>query len=250
MKKYFITFSNIQNQENINDNFFEAGKRIIKQAENTKLFDKCIFYTDEVLKNEHSDFWNKHKDFILNNKKGFGLYIWKPYIIKKTMDTLLDGDVVLYLDAGCEIRGEKQKNMPELFELVKKHKIIGSLTSPENQYTSIDLIVSVNMENNIHDILTPQRQGGTNAFLVCDETRKLVDEWYNLSIDYDLISGKKKSNISITQYPQLKDLNIGMRGYRHDQSIFSLLTKKYNIFADYMHKFTYIIRNRSGKSNV
>ena len=53
---------------------------------------------------DDSEYWNKHKNFILNtkHKKGHGYYIWKPYLIQKTMNKMNDGDILLYSDAGCE----------------------------------------------------------------------------------------------------------------------------------------------------
>ena len=49
------------------------------------------------------EFWKKNGDFIEKNKRGYGYWLWKSYIIKKTMDMMKDGDILLYLDSGCEI---------------------------------------------------------------------------------------------------------------------------------------------------
>ena len=79
--KYFITFAAGS------DDYIKAGERLIKQANDTELFDNTFLYTDKSLQ-EDSIFWTKHKDFIMNNKRGFGYWIWKPYIIKKTLEDL------------------------------------------------------------------------------------------------------------------------------------------------------------------
>ena len=102
-KKYFITFGGG------GQNYIDAGNRLINQINNTELFDKTILYTDIDLKND-SEFWNKHSNFILKNKKGFGYWLWKPYIIKKTIAQMKDGDILLYLDAGCEFNIKKKEN--------------------------------------------------------------------------------------------------------------------------------------------
>ena len=43
-------------------------------------------------------FWENHSSFIENNKKGYGYWLWKPYIIKKTLEKMKKGDILLYLD--------------------------------------------------------------------------------------------------------------------------------------------------------
>ena len=82
--------------------YYDAVKRLTKQSTELELFDNIIGYTDKNLKNDNI-FWEKHSNFITNNKRGYGYWIWKPYLIKKTMDNMKDGDILLYLDCGCEI---------------------------------------------------------------------------------------------------------------------------------------------------
>ena len=49
------------------------------------IFDKIIGYTTIYLVNDKK-FWNEHGDFIKKNPRGFGYWIWKPYLIKKTLE--------------------------------------------------------------------------------------------------------------------------------------------------------------------
>jgi len=115
--KVFITFGAG------GQNYIDAGKRLIEQAKSTGYFDKIILYTDKHLKNDKK-FWNQHSNFISKNKRGYGYWIWKSYIIKKTMELMKDGDILLYLDCGCEIGGGKQLLIPKFFNVIKKDKII------------------------------------------------------------------------------------------------------------------------------
>ena len=39
----------------------------------------------------------------INKKRGYGYWIWKPYLIKKIFDEIQYGDVINYLDIGCHI---------------------------------------------------------------------------------------------------------------------------------------------------
>lgn len=237
MSKYCITFGAG------NDNYIKAGERLFNQVNNTNYFDRVILFTDKDLKDD-IEFWNRHGEFIEKNKRGYGYWLWKPYLIKKTMEKMKDNDILLYLDCGCEIGAYKKNQIPKFFEFVKKDKLIGSVVKSaiciEKEWNKMDLILHLQM-NNEKFINTPQRQAGVVMYLVCEETRKLVSEWYDIACNYHM----KDDSPSIS-----KNIN-GFREHRHDQSIFSLLTKKYNLFSDKdINDCVFIYRNRTGKSRL
>jgi hypothetical protein len=223
MSTHFITFGAGIFDNYVHDkpaNFYEAGKRLINEAKNLQVFDNTQLYSDADLKDDLI-FWSQHKDFITNNKIGYGYWIWKSYIIKKTMNNMKDGDILLYADSGCTLRKDK-KYMLELFQKVRKDKIIGGLTSYSDvRCTKQDLINHLGMENS-EKIHTKQRAGGGIMFYVCDKTRNLVDLWYNTCCNYHMINDSKSKEKN----------HISYMFHRHDQSVFSLLTKKYNLFSD------------------
>ena len=86
----------------------------------------------------------------------------------------------------------------------------------------MDLLLKLDM-NKPEYTDTLQRQGGTNMFLVCDKIRDFVDEWYKLSCDYHLIDNS----------PSINKNHVDFKEHRHDQSIFSFLSKKYKIYSKY-----------------
>jgi len=75
-------------------NYIEAGERLISQAKASELFDNCIIYTDAYLKTDTA-FWSQHSKFIEANHRGYGYWIWKSYLIKKTMERMADGDILV-----------------------------------------------------------------------------------------------------------------------------------------------------------
>lgn len=44
--------------------------------------------------------FQSHNAWIFEQKKGGGLWIWKPYVIYKTLNRVPDNTIVVYLDAG------------------------------------------------------------------------------------------------------------------------------------------------------
>jgi len=232
MKIKFITFGS-------HSFYLDAAIRLINQAKQLNIFTETILYTGECLKKD-TDFWNNHSDFITKNSRGYGYWLWKPYIIKKNMENMDDNDILLYLDCGCELGDDKKTQLLECINIVKTDKIIGTTTSNERQYNKMDLLVKLNM-NNSNYLNTPQRQAGANLFLVCSETRNLVNEWYTLSCDYHNIDDTPSKEKNFDDFID----------HRHDQSIFSLLTKKYDIFSKTsLFGAIYYIRNKSRVSLI
>jgi hypothetical protein len=232
-KKYFVTFGSGGQK------YIDAGKRLIKQANAIQLFDNVKLYTDKHLKNDYQ-FWKKHGNFILNNKRGYGYWIWKSYIIKKTMDELNNGDIILYLDCGCEININKKQKLIESFDYVQNDLIIGTYTQDDKRWNKMDLILYLDM-NKKEYLNTPQHQAGALMILVNNKTRELVNKWYYISCNYHLIDDTPSNYKNFDCFKE----------HRHDQSIFSLLTKKYNIYSKRtLNNCIDILRNKSGISKL
>jgi len=222
------------------DNYIEAGNRIIKQAKILNIFDNLNLYTAEDLKKD-KEFWDRHGTFIQNNKRGYGYWIWKSYLIDKTMDKLKDGDILLYCDIGCEIIQNEKRYLLEYIEYVKKYKILAHALYITNEYafSKMDLILKLGMTN-YREVYFCQIESGIILLEVSNVIRKIIKEWYELCCDYHNIDDSPSINPNVKFFYE----------HRHDQSVFSLLLKKYKIFTDIIkeNKCIKYIRNRTGKS--
>lgn len=234
MSSTFITFGGG------GKNYIDACHRLVGQAKSLELFDNTIVYTDDYLKKD-VEFWKKHHQFIENNSKGYGYWLWKPYIVKKTLEMMKDNDILMYLDSGCEIDYRKKELFKKNFELVKTVNIIGSPTQVENKYNKMDLVLHLDMLNDKY-LKTPQLQGGVWFMFVCDKTRNLVNTWYEIACNYHMIDDTPSINKNLDCFID----------HRHDQSIFSLLTKKYDLFNTQhtIDSCVEIIRNKTGISRI
>ena len=221
-------------------NYINAANRLTDQVKELEIFDEIKNYNSNSLKND-PEFWDKHKDFCEKNRRGYGYWLWKPYLIKKTMEQLKDGDIVLYLDCGCEIDVNEKSYLNEMIDIVKTDNIIGTLTLADKDWNKMDLILKLDM-NDIDVLKTPQHQAGALMFLVCDTTRNIVNEWYNIGCDYH----------NIDDSPSISKNLDCFRQHRHDQSIFSLLTKKHNVYSksSLRKKCIKYTRNKSGISKL
>ena len=233
MIKEFITFGGGAK------NFHEAGERLKNQALNLELFDKVTLYTEEDLKKD-TEFWNKHGEFIENNKRGYGYWIWKSYLIKKKFDSMNDGDVLMYLDCGCEIHINRRGIINYYFDLVKTRYIITTIIDKEKLWNKMDVILRLGMLDD-KVMNSGQKEAGMLLFFVCEKTRKIVNDWYELCSDYRNIDDSPSMVCNDNEYKE----------HRHDQSVLSLLLKKNEIVTDIlMHDCVYYIRNTTGVSRL
>lgn len=200
-------------------NYYNAVKRISKEAKNTNLFDKIISYTDIDLKND-SEFWDKHGKFLEDNKTGYGYWLWKPYINYKVIQKMEDNDIIFYADAGCTLYDTGINTFNRYIDIINQSKY-GILTftvnrATDKQYTKLDLLNFMDMNNDIY-INSLQICATTLIYRKCDHTQLIINEWYKISSNHDLIADQPNNTKNYKEFLQ----------HRRDQSIFSLLCKKY-----------------------
>ncbi len=173
---------------------------------------KLIGGFDEVLHASPNDI---SQDFIKMNavafsyKRGAGLWIWKPYIIYKTLSKLNDGDILFYADSGCFVF----RNICKLI-LYKMKTNLWCCEIPliEEEFTKEDCFVQMNLtDSNFRK--SPQRIATYFAIRKCEETIRFIKEWLKYCQNIDLLKPAESKGVLIS--------------HREDQSIFSLLTKKY-----------------------
>jgi glycosyltransferase involved in cell wall biosynthesis/GR25 family glycosyltransferase involved in LPS biosynthesis len=228
----FMTFGNAA--------FAGAVRRICNQAKETGVFDTIIAYGEDDLRAD-AEFWRAHGEFITRNARGYGYWIWKPYLIHKTLAAMKDGDILLYLDAGCEMNPLKRDMYHRYFKHVKRDLVIGTklYDLSDIQFTKMDLLRYMGMEGDYDKICKGQRQAGLIMMYVCPRVRELVKEWYDIACTYNLLDDS----------PSVEPNNGCFIEHRHDMAIFSLLTKKHGIFSEHtLETLIDVARNRTETS--
>jgi GR25 family glycosyltransferase involved in LPS biosynthesis len=244
-KIYFLSFGGGTGD------YHQAVERIGKQAESFGIFDEIICMTDLDLQKD-KEFWEKHKNFILNNKRGYGYWIWKPYLIHKIMtERMNDGDIIFYADSGCELNILGRKRFLDYIDIVNQNETLAfQMDLLEKQWTKMDLIKILKME----DENTGQIQATMQFYTKCKKNIDLLEQIYKLSImmNYRFVDDS----------PSIETNDKSFKEHRHEQSILSLLFKKNNCY--YIKDETYFypiwndgikypiwsIRNRTGKRYI
>lgn len=192
--------------------------RLKKEVSKFTSITESHFFTEKDLDDE---FKKDFHPFIY--RRGYGYWKWKVYFCKKTLDKLSLGDILIWSDAGNVFNSEAEHRFLEYLELAR--------TSPsgilafqdeymEKQYTKADCLAYFNALNNKNIIDSNQFWAGCCIFKKTINSTELIDRWYDISINhFDLITDKK------SEIPNLQ----GFIEHRHDQSIFSILAKQYDI---------------------
>ena len=207
----FITFS---------DGIKYKYDRIIEEAKTSKFFNECIAYT---LKDLDQNFIDKHSKFIENNPRGYGYWIWKPYIILKTMEKLKYNDIIMYSDSGSVINSNGFKRLKYYYEILNSYDIICFQIKYDeiewNKKDTIDYILNIFTNSNYSILTTKQITGGTIILRNNEKTYNFIKLWYNIMCNYDLIDDTPSKSPNFKEFKE----------HRHDQSILSLLTKLYDM---------------------
>ena len=107
--KKFITFGN--------EPYYNSVKIICNESRNLRIFNEIYGFSDKYLKTE-KDFWLKHCDFLETNKRGYGYWLWKPYLIKSEFDKMKENDILVYCDSGCQINENGKRRLHEYVDML------------------------------------------------------------------------------------------------------------------------------------
>lgn len=233
---HFITFSGG------NAAYRYTGRRLIKEIRKSKLFSTFELLVDRDLMDD-DEFYLNHKILYESNliPRGFGGWIWKPYIISKKLSEIPEGEILLYLDAGCHFNVstiqarnkfkfyfEETENKGSYLTQIRDNQFLEGFNIKlycEKYYSHPDLVKKIN----INELSLESNQIEANFIFLKNNqvNRNFINSWYQLCL-YDNYSYLRPQTFFIENYKCETNF---------DQSIFSLLAKKFNL--NYVENETY-----------
>ncbi|MAZ66511.1 MAG: hypothetical protein CMF25_05325 [Kangiellaceae bacterium] len=213
MKVYFTTYGD--------ERFKFSRQRIVDEASKIGVFDKVFCYDQSKLNRWFNDApANVLK--VLGCKKGGGYWIWKPFCVLDALSGLNAGDALIYADAGCTIYPtlESKENLLNLIdETNRSDEGVMRFASPFNEraWTKRDVFdaIAPNEFNNING-----KQLTANRFIIIKGSlgERQVEKWASYVMSsVSLFDDSKSARPSAAEFKQ----------NRHDQSVFSLISKRY-----------------------
>jgi hypothetical protein len=187
-----------------------------------------VVESDFSLSSNHQQFWERWRGFIEANPKGFGLYVWKPYLISHYLGTLDANTDLLYLDAGCvmHLSTSSIKRLDNLLRTLDDSSVISTELNRRHFGWDHDSFLEVNWtKSQLLSVLslskeaceTPQRQAGVILIRRNNKSEQFLKDWLDLStVDNGYFISEQDSEVN--QDPRFI-------AHRHDQSTFSSLSK-------------------------
>jgi hypothetical protein len=218
---YFVTFANTD---------FMSTDRIVSQAKEFGIF-RDIFAMNETC---IPDFIEKHRNFIENNKDGYGFWIWKPKVIMTALERINDGDILVYCDAGMYLN---KNGLPRFHQYInsmnlnERDMVTFSLNHiyKAQMFISASAIARYNPEF-IHYPPSNYCYAGVMIIRKTSRTMRFISDWLTLCEDYKILCPVT------TPYEHKSFL-----GGDSDNGIFNLLllTNKisYTIYPDETNKY-------------
>ncbi|MCR5798911.1 MAG: hypothetical protein K6G69_02455 [Lachnospiraceae bacterium] len=191
--------------------FEKAARLNVRTAKMRGKVDETIRYTPKDIDNA---FYTDNRN-ILDCVKGNGYWLWKPYFIKKSLDRLNDGDLLIYADAASYYMNDV--HLLESFMIAEGiDKLFFSLRNDraERKYTKRDVFIEMNADH----INKDNPQVDASCFLIMKNERncELIDKWLHYCCDEHLITDEKS-----VLAPEDQEFIT----HRHDQSILSVVLK-------------------------
>jgi len=186
-------------------------------ASTSAFFDEVTVYTPEDF---DKDFAARMRN-TLSLTKGGGFWLWKPYFIKKMLDTLEDGDLLIYCGANCVVnitgRLRFDAYIGRLMEC-STGALAFELPHTESEYTKREVFQHFNSTEEV--IRSKQLMATIVMLRKCEHTSMLVDAWFDTACAHPFLFTDELRTL-----PQNRDFI----AHRYDQSIFSVIRKMYGV---------------------
>ncbi len=202
-----------------NYNYYLAQQRLLASARQFNDFDEYYAFAPWDV---DSDFRKTHAK-IFENTRGDGYWLWKPYFINQMLDNMAEGEILFYIDSDAYFI-DSCKPLIELCRQEQTPIISFSYNSPNNRpkkesiWTKRDCFIALDCDSPEYSD-SVQTITGYHLWRKSSLTVQLAKDWLYYMQNYHLASD---SPSDMPNYP-------GFIEHRHDQSVFSLLGKKYAI---------------------
>ncbi len=207
MRKILINYANFKFKTTQKENSASGLKR--------GGFDQVIEYSPKDI---DKNFYKKNEK-ILKEVRGGGYWLWKPYVILKTLkrNDLKNGEYIFYCDSGSRFIASIDPIITKL-NLLEQDILAFELEHLEKKWTKKDIFLSLKAESK--KFTESNQIAATN----------IVVKKTNFSIKFfeKLLKHSEIKHLIDDSPSQAKNYE-GFMENRHDQSIFSLLYKKHHL---------------------
>jgi len=204
--KYIISYGS--------NGYYESQKRFKKSIIDKQV--KVLSFNDKWLKK--TSFYKKNR-FILDQKRGAGYWLWKPYILLQTFAKMQDGDVVIYCDADAVVL----HSFACLFDICQQNggiMLFDNSINLNKSWIKRDCFILMDADEPTF-YNAGQAMGGFVVLQKNVRSQNFLEEWLVYAEDYRN-STDAENELGKPNLPEFKE-------HRHDQAIMSILRLKWNL---------------------
>lgn len=193
---------------------FETTQRLANAMASARGVEQIFSYSDKDLKN-FTNFYQENYA-ILQNPRGCGYWLWKPFLIKELLNKITVDEVLMYCDSGVLLLADPSP----LYDLcLHKEQIFFEMPgNPNRRWTKRDCFVALGCDS-AEFWNRSQITGQCHLWKKSASSLERVESWLAFCKDPTLLtdSPSKAANLE------------GFEEHRHDQSILSLLVAKWGL---------------------
>ncbi len=131
------------------------------------------------------DYLKRHENFMLENKNGFGYYIWKSQVVKQACRNARNDDLIIYLDAGFSLNPSARNRFQEYLDTAQQSewRMLSFFNiHTEYKWTKKDLVLRLGVGTDARVMNTSQLSSGFFLFCPTDENKAIIEKWASLSV--------------------------------------------------------------------
>lgn len=191
---------------------------MVSEAVSTGWFDTVERYDIDRLENVSPDWLHVHHDFIFSSQRGLGNWIWKPHIISLALEGIANGEVLCYLDAGCELNKFAETTFQSFIQLASSNNLLAfAIDERPINWTKSVLLDNLGLSQDYFFLNSNQIEAGVILMKSCPAVKAFISLWqyYCVRDNYKFVTDSTASERILE--------NAEFREHRHDQAIFTCL---------------------------
>ena len=197
-------------------NFRHSVSRISKEM--IHLCKNQLVYTESDI----DELFKKNSNVDWMNTKGGGYWLWKPYILSKSLESLENNECLLYCDSGCCIDNARILQLNIEHFIKSDEEMYAFQMSCENrnelQWTSRKVLDEFQL--NESDLVGGQINATTFLLKNTPLIKSIIQKWFNLA--------SSKPELFTNEYNSKGEYG----RHRNDQSVWSCIIKQVRSFSE------------------
>jgi len=199
-----------------------AGQRLERQASRGGWFSSIHRWTAQALHRAIPQFQRDNPGLAVDGVRGYGYWLWRPYILAHELRSLEIGECLLFLDAGCQMNQNPLSlaRFQTYLDMTRDHgNLIMEIEEPLDRWCKRDLLAefSLGQSPGAISLIEP----GVFFLAKTKGNEQLIANWIRW--------GQAENYHYIDDSPSSLSESSEFREHRHDQAILTCLSTRHSI---------------------